>query len=93
MFGKLYEKGIGVQKNDEMAYFYYLKGCEPLHNLFDNFVVVYKRYLSINIVNSEKFKKFNPNNNKINYEVTFRLSLGEKEINLLVNDNMIIEKY
>ena len=88
-FGKIYEKGIGVKKDDEMAYFYYQKGCNSLNNLFNQFIIVYKRYQSLNMVNSEKFKNFNPNKrNNNNYNVIFRLSLGETDINLLVNDNM-----
>ena len=91
LFGTLYEKGIGVKKDDKMAYSFYLKGIKPLHNLFDNFVIVYKRYLSIKKVNSEKFKFYNSNENNIRkYNVIFRLSLGEKNINLLINDNMTI---
>lgn len=90
-FGKLYEKGIGVKKDNKMAYTFYLKGIKPLHHLCDCFVIVYKRYLSVKTVNSQKFKCYNPNeNNKKKYNVIFRLSLGEKNINLLINDNMTI---
>ena len=87
-FGKLYEKGIGTTINLKMAYSYYLKGCKPLHNIFDSFVLVHKRYLALKKVDSKKFDHLNPN--KINitkYNVIFRLSIG-KDINLLVHDNM-----
>ena len=70
-----------------MAYYFYLKGIKPLYNLFDSFIIVYKRYLSVKIVNSQKFKCYNPNenNNKKKYNVIFRLRLGEKNIILTFN--------
>ena len=90
-FGKIYEKGIGVKKDDKMAYSFYLKGIKPLNNLLDCFIIVYAKYLSLKIVNSKKFQKYNPNENNLKkYNVIFRLSFGEKNINLLVNDNMTI---
>ena len=46
-FGELYEKGFGTAKDEGMAYFYYMEGTKPLHNLFDSFIIVHKRYLSI----------------------------------------------
>ena len=90
-FGKIYEKGIGTKKDDKMAFSFYLKGIKPLHNLFDNFIIVYAKYLSLKMINSKKFQIYNPNDNNLNkYNVIFRLSLGEKNINLLINDNMTI---
>ena len=87
-FGKLYENGFGTTKDDTMAYSYYLKGTKPLYNLFDSFIIVYKRYLSIKKINSKKFDSLI--NNKINKEkfnVIFRLSIG-RDINLLINEDM-----
>ena len=92
-FGKLYEKGIGVKKDEKMAYSYYLKGIKPLDNLFYIFIIVYRRYSSLKKVNSSKFKIYNPNlNNKDSkkFNVIFRLSFGELNINLSINDNMTI---
>ena len=53
LFGKLYEKGIGVKNDDKMAYSYYLKGIKPLHSLFHSFIIVYSKYLSLKKVNSK----------------------------------------
>ena len=49
-FGRLYEKGIGTEKNNKLALNYYQKGCTSLNNIYDSFVIVYKRYLSLKIV-------------------------------------------
>ncbi len=87
-FGRLYEKGIGTKINNEMAYKYFQKGCSSLHNLNDSFVIVYKRYLSLKIINSNKFKTFrSPCHHSFN--VIFRLSIGG-EIKLPIHDNMYI---
>ena len=43
LFWRLYEKGIGTQKDDKKAYEYYKKGCKPLYNIYDSFIIVYKR--------------------------------------------------
>ena len=91
-FGKLYENGIGTKKDLKMAYSYYLQGCKSLFNLFDSFVIVYKRFLSIEIINSNKFdflKSDDKSKNK--YNAIFRLSIG-KDINLLIHDNMTIRE-
>ena len=75
-----------------MAYSYYLQGCKSLFNLFDSFVIVYKRFLSIEIINSNKFdflKSDDKNKNK--YNAIFRLSIG-KDINLLIHDDMTIRE-
>ena len=75
-----------------MAYSYYLQGCKSLFNLFDSFVIVYKRFLSIEIINSNKFdflKSDDKSKNK--YNAIFRLSIG-KDINLLIHDNMTIRE-
>ena len=59
-----------------MAYKYFQKGCSSLHNLHDSFVIVYKRYLSLKIINSNKFKTFrSPCNHSFN--AIFRLSMEE----------------
>jgi len=62
MFGKLYEKGIGTQKNNKMAFLYYQKGCRSLLNLSDSFIIVYKRYLSLKITKSMVMKSSANNN-------------------------------
>jgi len=91
-FGRLYEYGIGTKKDLNMAYSYYSKGCNPLHHLFDSFIIVYKRYLSLKKVDLEKFDHLNPNKmSKIKYNVIFRLSTG-KSINLLINEKMKINQ-
>ena len=89
-FGKLYEKGIGTKKNKQIAYSYYQKGCGSLIFLEDNFIIVYKRYLSLKKVNSKDFIEFNSNiNNKNNFSILISLTIGTN-ITLLVNDNMTI---
>ena len=78
-FGRLYEKGIGTEKNNKLALKYYQKGCTSLNNIYDSFVIVYKRYLSLKIINSNKFgnlaKKSFPTLN-----IKFRLSAGNIDI-------------
>jgi TPR repeat protein len=86
-FGKLYEKGIGTQKNDKFALTYYQKGAKPLHNIHDSFLIVYKRYLSIKKLNSEKFKL--DMNNEPKYNIFLCLSTGVN-INLLIHNKMTI---
>lgn len=81
-FGKLYEKGIGTQKNDKLALSYYQKGAKPLHNIYDSFLMVYKRYLSIEKLNSKKYKL--NMNNEPKYNIFFCLSIGVN-INLLIH--------
>jgi len=88
-FGKLYEKGIGTEKNNQMALQFYKKGCNSLFNLFDNFVIVYKRFLSLKKVNSNKFGNLQYKSNKT-YCVTFRLSAGNIDIKLPINELMPI---
>ena len=76
-----------------MAYSYYLKGIKPLDNLFHIFIIVYRRYSSLKKVNSSKFQIYNHNlSNKDSkkFNVIFRLSFGELNINLSINDNMTI---
>ena len=86
-FGRLYEKGIGTEKNNKLALKYYQKGCTSLNNIYDSFVIVYKRYLSLKIVNSNKFgnlaKKSIPTLN-----IKFRLSAGNIDIMLPINPHM-----
>ena len=78
-FGKIYEKGIGVIKDDKMAYSFYLKGIKPFDYLLISFIIVYSKYLSLKIVNSKKFQIYNPyENNLKKYIVIFLLSFGEK---------------
>ena len=88
-FGRLYEKGIGTEKNSQMALKYFKKGCNSLFNLYDNFVIVYKRFLSLKIINSNKFGNLQYKSNKVNY-VNFRLNAGNVDINLPINENMPI---
>ena len=88
IFGKLYEKGIGTNKDDRMAYKYYQRGCNSLVNLNDSFIIVYKRYLSMKILLSNKFLYlYSFANNTQMYFVNFRLSIG-KDIILQVNEVM-----
>ena len=86
-FGRLYEKGIGTEKNNKLALKYYQKGCTSLNNIYDSFVIVYKRYLSLKIINSNKFgnlaKKSIPTLN-----IKFRLSAGNIDIMLPINPHM-----
>ena len=72
-----------------MALKYFKKGCNSLFNLYDNFVIVYKRFLSLKIINSNKFGNLQYKSNKVNY-VNFRLSAGNVDINLPINENMPI---
>ena len=88
-FGRLYEKGIGTEKNNKLALKYYQKGCKSLHNINDSFVIVYKRYLSLKIINSNKFGNLTKNPNKI-FNAKFRLSAGNIDIILPINENMSI---
>ena len=92
IFGKLYEKGIGTNKNDKKAYQYYQRGCYSLVNLNDSFIIVYKRYLSLKIVQSDKFLSLFciANNNNPSFIVKFRLSVGN-DINLSVRKDMTME--
>ena len=87
--GRLYEKGIGTKKNDQLAFKYYKKGCTSLHNLYDSFVIVYKRYLSLKIINSNKFGNLSKTSNK-KYDVKFRLSAGNIDILLPINEHMSV---
>ena len=80
-FGKLYEYGIGTDKNNSLALSFYQKGCKPFHNLYDHFILVYKRYLSLKKVDS--MINYSPNLPK--YNVIFSLSIG-KQIKLPVNN-------
>ena len=88
-FGRLYEKGIGTEKNSQMALKYYKKGCKSLFNLLDSFVIVYKRFLSLKIINSNKFGNLQYKSNKV-YHLNFRLSAGNIDINLPINESMPI---
>ena len=92
IFGKLYEKGIGTNKNDKKAYHYYQRGCHSLVNLNDSFIIVYKRYLSLKIVQSDKFLSLfcKVNNNIPSFLVKFRLSIGN-DISLSIRKDMTIE--
>jgi len=86
-FGKLYEYGIGTDKNNSLALSFYQKGCKPFHNLYDHFILVYKRYLSLKKVDS--MINYSPNLPK--YNVIFSLSIG-KQIKLPVNNKMSFNK-
>ena len=88
-FGRLYEKGIGTEKNKQLALKYYQKGCTSLHGIHDSFVIVYKRYLSLKIINSNKFGNLTKNPNKT-FNVKFRLSAGNIDINIPINENMTV---
>ena len=91
-FGKLYEYGLGTTKNDNMAYSYYMKGTKQINDLFDSFIIVYKRYLSFQKINSKKFYDLNNKKTiKEKFNVIFRLSIGE-DINLLINEDMTISE-
>ena len=89
IFGKLYEKGIGTNKDDKKAYQLYERGCYSLLSLNDSFIIVYKRYLSLKKVQSDKFKSLFsiPNNNSPPFDLNFRLSTG-KDIKLSVKKEM-----
>ena len=93
LFGRLYEKGIGTQKDDEKAYEYYQKGCKPLYNIYDSFIIVYKRYLSLKKVNLKKFDIFHKNKEKNvpKFNAIFNLSFGPT-INLQINNYMTISE-
>lgn len=74
-----------------MALSFYQKGCKPLHNLNDSFIIVYYRYLSLKKVQSEKYNYLNENSNQIKKKnIIIRLSVGCVDINLFVLDNMTI---
>ena len=92
IFGKLYEKGIGTDKNDRKAYHFYERGCYSLLSLNDSFIIVYKRYLSLKKINSEKFKTLFSltDNNSPSFSLNFRLSTG-KEFKLAVRKEMTID--
>ena len=90
IFGKLYEKGIGTTRDDKMAYKYYQKGCSSLVNLNDSFIIVYKRYLCLKILNSDKFiSLFCLSNNNPTFLVCFKLTTGA-QIKLPVKNDMTI---
>jgi TPR repeat protein len=90
IFGKLYEKGIGTIQDDKKAYKYYQKGCSSLVNLNDSFIIVYKRYLCLKIVNSDKFiLLFSLSDNNPTFLVRFKLTIGA-EIPLQAKNNMTI---
>ena len=86
-FGKLYEKGIGTEKNKDLARLYYQKGCKSLHSLKDSFIIVYKRYLSLKIINSNRLGNPYRVGNKT-YNLNFILSAGNIKIKLQINENM-----
>ena len=52
-----------------MALSFYQKGCKPLHNLNDSFIIVYYRYLSLKKVQSEKYNYLNKNSNQIKRKI------------------------
>ena len=90
LFGKLYEKGIGTEKNDKMAYKYYQKGCSSLVNLNDSFIIVYKRYLCLKILQSDKFiSLFGLSSNNPPFIIRVRLTDGT-EIKTPVRKDMTI---
>ena len=90
IFGKLYEKGIGTNKDEKMAYKYYQKGCSSLVNLNDSFIIVYKRYLCLKILSSDKYiSLFSLSNNNPFIIIKFRLSIGT-EIKLPVRNEATI---
>ena len=73
-----------------MAYKYYQKGCSSLVNLNDSFIIVYKRYLCLKIVNSDKFiLLFSLSDNNPTFLVRFKLTIGA-EIPLQAKNNMTI---
>ena len=86
-FAKLYEKGIGTEKNNQIALKYYQKGCNSLRNIRDSFIIVYTRFLSLKIINSNKFGNLTSIPDK-KYNIKFRLSAGNLDINLPININM-----
>ena len=90
-FGKLYEKGIGTNKNDKKAFQLYERGCYSLFSLNDSFIIVYKRYLSLKKIQLEKFRIICSltDNNTPSFSLNFRLSIG-KDIKLSVKKEMTI---
>ena len=94
LFGKLYEKGIGTPKNDKKAYEFYKRGCVNFFNIYDNFIIVYKRYLSLKKINLNKFNIFHKKVevNIIKFNAKFHLSKGGNPINLQINNNMLISE-
>jgi hypothetical protein len=74
-----------------MALKYYKKGCNSLFNIYDSFIIVYKRFLSLKIINSNKFGnlQYKSNKGKV-YNVNFRLSAGNVDIKLPINEVMPI---
>ena len=71
--------------------YYYKKGCKSLHNLYDSFIIVYYRYLSLKKINSDKYKNLDNNLNKLNKKnIVIWLSAGNIDVNLTINDNMTI---
>ena len=87
-FGKLYEKGIGTEKNYKKALYYYQKGCKPFFNLYDNFIISFARYLSLKKIELNIFKFNQINLPKFN--VNFCLSHGEIKISLLIHNEMTV---
>ena len=73
-----------------MAYKYYQKGCASLVSLNDSFIIVYKRYLCLKILQSDKYISLFPlYNNNPSFIVKFRLSTGT-EIKLPVRNETTI---
>lgn len=94
LFGKLYEKGIGTDKNDKKAYEFYQKGCKELYNIYDSFVIVYKKYLSLKKINLKKFDIFRLKNeeNIFKFNAIFNLSIGGAPLNLKIHKYMLISE-
>ena len=91
LFGKLYEKGIGTEKNEKKALSFYQKGCKSLHNLYDSFIIVYYRYLSLQKIKSDKYSYLISNSNNLNKKnVIVCLSAGNIDIKLSLYDNMTV---
>ena len=88
-FGSLYEKGIGTEKNNKMALKYYQKGCNSLHNIYDSFIIVFKRFQSLKKIKSNKFVNHTNKSNKT-FNINFRLSAGDVDIKFPINEKMTI---
>ena len=74
-----------------MAFSFYQKGSNSLHNLFDRFMIVYYRYLSLKKIKSDKYNYLSSNSNCLNTKnVLVCLSVGNLDIKLSLNDKMTV---
>ena len=70
---------------------FYQKGCKSLHNLYDGFIIVYYRYLSLQKIKSDKYSYLISNSNNLNKKnVIVCLSAGNIDIKLSLYDNMTV---